>query len=491
MTDDHPDPVPIGDDVLDRMLRGGLPRKRAVLVSGTPGTGKTTLGMQFLQTGLDAGERCLFVSTEQTRAELADAFRNFEFDLSHPELAVTTLHASVVDDGGLVLRTLDGGDVHERPVSFSGDSLAEHFGSVENCERVVFDSVSALRVLASDRELFRRELLDLIRLFTDDIGATTLFTAEATDSEATNVIRYATHGVIDLIRERVNDDPHRFLEISKMRGVDHDHRQVEFTFDESGIDVGPARRSQPPELKTHKHTSIGIPGLDALCGGGLATGVGVLLEHDGHANLTALFAAVMSKAVESGFSIVLVPTIRMRPSSVETLLEGHDASLQELLDDNRLFVLDMIGAWDETEENVFGARESVAGVQSVFQAIRERAGPEPRLSLINADAMVNTLGPDGARSVRYAQEARWLRPDDLLIHVHNPAVTLEGINGFYTNAAEQVLRTWITDAGLQYVTLKKSPCGFVGTTSLVEYTTDKPYLRVQDPPENRENPYAE
>ncbi|MFC7177314.1 hypothetical protein [Halosegnis marinus] len=65
------------------------------------------------------------------------------------------------------------------------------------------------------------------------------------------------------------------------------------------------------------------------------------------------------------------------------------------------------------------------------------------------------------------------------------------MNGFYTNAAEQILRTWVTDAGLQYVSLRKSPCGFVGTTSLVEYTTEPPYLTVQEPPEERENPYAE
>jgi hypothetical protein len=248
---------------------------------------------------------------------------------------------------------------------------------------------------------------------------------------------------------------------------------------------------QPPELKTHKHTSIGIEGLDNLCGGGLATGAGVLFEHDGHANMTALFGAMMHTALDRGYSIVLVPTIRMRPDSVRTILSGHDESLEDLLAEGRLFVIDMIGAWDETAENVFGARESSTGVRSVLDAIAERAGDTPRFSLINADAMVNTMGPDDARAVRYAQEAHWLRPDDLLVHVHNPNVTNEKITGFYTNAAEQVLRTWITDRGLQYLALKKSPCGFVGTTSLVEYTTEQPFLRVQNPPEERENPYAD
>lgn len=480
-----------GDAVLDRMLRGGIPRNRTVLVRGGPGTGKTTFGMQFLQQGLENDERCLFVSTEQTQAELRDSFDDFEFDLDHEELAVTTLHA-VPDDGDgrrLKLRTLEGNSaIDERDIPLTEENLARHFQSAAGCDRLVFDSISALRVLGDNRELFRRELLELIQLFTNDLGATALFTAEDIDDR---VLDFTTHGVIELQRERINGDPHRFLEVTKMRGVDHDTRTVEAEIEDSGVRCAPSRRSQPPELKTHKHTSIGIDGLDSLCGGGLATGTGVLLEHDGYANMTALFGAMMHAALDKGYSTVLVPTIRMRPDSVRTILEGHDESLDDLLDDDRLFVIDMIGAWDETAENVFGARESATGVRSILDAIAERAGDSPRFSLINADAMVNTLGVEDARAVRYAQEAHWLRSDDLLVHVHNPNVTGDRITGFYTNAAEQVLQTWVTDGGLQYVSLKKSPCGFVGTTSLVEYTTEHPFLRVQDPPEDRENPYAE
>ncbi|MFC7177312.1 RAD55 family ATPase [Halosegnis marinus] len=62
--------------------------------SGGPGTGKTTFAMQFLQEGIATGERCLFVSTEQTREELRDSFAGYEFDLDHELLGVTTLHPS-------------------------------------------------------------------------------------------------------------------------------------------------------------------------------------------------------------------------------------------------------------------------------------------------------------------------------------------------------------------------------------------------------------
>jgi len=491
---DHGTRASMGDTVLDGMLKGGVPRNRSVLIAGAPGTGKTTLGMQFLQAGLEAGERCLFISTEQTRDELQESFASYDFDLDHEQLATTSLHASPEQDSNgrqqLRLRTLEGGSaVDEQFVGFTLSNIITYLRRGAAADRIVFDSVSALEILTDEEGLFRRYLLEFLQTLTSEIGATTLLTAEANrEGYADDILEFSTHGVLRLTREAVNDDPHRFLKVAKMRGVDHDPRTVEFTLG-SSFACAPSRRSQPPALKTHKHTSIGIDGLDSLCGGGLATGAGVLLHHDGRANLTALFSQLMSQCIDKGYNILLVPTIRMRPESVRTLLTGHNNSLDTLMGDNRLFVLDMIGAWDETTENVFGSRESASGIRSVLQAVHERAGDQPTLSLINADAMVNKLGTADARDVRYAQEARFLDSDDLLIHIHNPAVTVDEIDGFYKNAAEQVIKTWITESGLQYFSLEKSPCGFVGTTSMVEYVEEPPYLEVQMPPEERENPH--
>jgi KaiC/GvpD/RAD55 family RecA-like ATPase len=498
------DPAPFGDPVLDGMLRGGVPRRRSVLVTGGPGTGKSTLGMQFLQRGLEDGESGLFISTEQSFEELHDSFAGYDYDLDHSDLAFATVHATTGEtlEGGdeLVLRHLgeadpDGGgevlgDAFDAP--FTARYIQRYLDFFAPVDRVVFDSVSGLSVMSDDDGEFRRTVLELVQFFTEEFGATTLLTAEAEDPDARVVtpLQYSTHGVIELSRERVNDDPHRFLTVTKMRGVDHDTRRVELEFVPGGVRVGPSRRSQPPELKTHHHTPIGVSGLDALCGGGLATGTGVLLEHDGYANLRALFGAVVHAALDREMALFLVPTIRMRPGGFDAFLADREERTAELLESDRLFVLDQIGAWDETDRNVFAARESATGVQSVLEVVAGRSTDRSRLALVNADAMVDSLGPDDARTVRHWQESRMLREEDLTIHVHNPRETSDEVSGFYTTAAEQVIRTWLSDDGLQYVTLEKSPCGFVGTTSLVEYTKEPPYLRVQDPPQERENPYA-
>lgn len=542
----------MGDPTLDGMLGGGLPESRATLLVGGPGTGKTTLAMQFLQAGLDAGETALFVSTEQTVEELRDSFSEFDFALDDEGLSFLTVHAApgrtfegdgraltiqrlgrgpdatleesnafvpgpetapegdgfewasgqspTVDDGDdppeaderpqeEATGTIDPGsfgDAFARP--FDRENLLEYLRPHGPCDRVVFDSVSGLSAVGDGSELFRRTVLDLIRFFSDEFGATTVFTAEAGDeSQESRLLRFTTHGVIELRREPVQGDPHRFLEIKKLRGVDHDRRTVELELVPSGVRVAPNRRSQPPALKDHAHRPIGIEGLDALCGGGLVRGAGVLLRHDGRATLSALFGTLLDHALSAGDDLTLLPTNGLRESRVRALLEGHDRELERLLREGRLSIVDLVGVWDDSLPGVHEPGETAADLAELLAFLSD--DDTRTATLCGADTIVHAYGIDGAREVRYAQ-SRFLDPDDTLIHVSNPETIADRAAAFYRDAAEQVVETWVADDGLQYVTLRKSPCGFVGSTSLVEYVADPPYVRVQDPPATRENPAA-
>ncbi|WP_152040717.1 RAD55 family ATPase [Salinigranum salinum] len=488
----------IGDPVLDEMLGGGVPSNRAVLVTGGPGTGKSTLAMQFLQTGLAAGEDCLYVSTEQTIDELRDSFSSFSFDVDHEHLTFVSIHATlgqtVEGDEELTLQSLDDDEVlgpgFEAP--FTGKYIRQYLERHVPCDRVVFDSASGLSVVSDDEERYRRTVLDLIRFFTDEADATTLFTAESYGNgglTGSDLLRFTTHGVVELSRHPVRADTHRFLEITKMRGVDHDRRRMELEITTDGVRVGPLRRSQPPALKGHTHRPIGLPGLDALCGGGLVRGAGVLLQHDGRANLAALFSTLLSHAFETDHTVTLVPTIGLRQSRVESLLAGHDLALDELLAEDRLFVVDLIGAWDRSAPNVYAPRESETALTELLSDLDNRTDLD-RFHVVNADAIAHAFGDDEARQVRYFEEAQLIEENDTLLHVSNPDTIDDQIGAFYRSAADQVLDIWLEDDGLQYVTLRKSPCGFVGSTSLVEYVEEPPFLRVQHPPGTRENPYA-
>jgi circadian clock protein KaiC len=489
--------VSSGDETLDSVVGGGFPEQRALLVTGGPGTGKSTLAVQFLQEGLDQGERCLYVSTEQRVEELADSFEPFGFELDHDDLAVTSIHARTGEtvEGGrdLTLETLKG----ENPFGgFAAPFAVEHVGRYLErfapCDRVVFDSISALTTLL-DGDNFRRAVLDFIQLFTEDFGATTLLTGEGEGAKHAPVggAQYSAHGVLRLWREAVEDDLHRYLRVEKLRGVDHDRRAFELEFTDTGVTVTPSRRSQPVSIKQHQHTPVGVEGLDALTGGGFVTGAGTLLEHDGQVNLAAFFSTLLASLHQRGFALTLVPTLQLTPRRVGGMLESHGLDARSMLRDGDLYVIDFTGAWDASAgRNVYDAGDDVSTLKGVLREVDEMTEGN-RATVANTNPIIHTLGDSGARELRYYQEGKLLDQDDMLIHILNPDVVNDEIGSFFRDTANQVLRTWLTPDGLQYISLRKSPCGFVGTTSLVEYQSEEPYLRVQRPPSSRENPMSE
>jgi KaiC/GvpD/RAD55 family RecA-like ATPase len=484
--------------MLDRMLGGGIPEDRSVLLAGGPGTGKSTVGMQFLQEGLKNDEECLFVSTEQTVDELRDSFSSFGFVLDDENLSVTSIHAKPgrtieSDDRKLVLQTLsgEGQDVLESfDAPFTSEYIIKYLDEYSPCERVVFDSALGLRAVSQSADVFNRTALDLIRLFSDEMEATSIFTSQDSKIEADkkmNPLHFTTHGVIRLWKSDVVGDRHRFLRIAKMRGVDHDRRRVELEFSSDGVCLSPDIRSQPPRLKTHEHVPIGVDGLDKLCGGGIISGAPVLLQHDGIANLTSILGSFLLKAVEEGYTLVLLSTNHLSPERMDSVLSETDSSVDSLIKKGRLFVLDVAGYWGR-----YSGKESVKDMTddaSDAESFISGAGSTDShtFTVSETGATVHRLGSDSARELHHSQEVD-TGPDDVMITVHNPSETSSSISGFFSNAAEQILDTRILDDGLQYVTLKKSPCGFVGSTSLVEFRREEPYFRVQGPPRGRGDP---
>lgn len=452
--------------------------------------------MQFLQKGLEENDECLFVSTEQTDEELEDSFSPFGFNLEHDNLSITSLHAThghtlESDERGLVLETLNGNELgFGVDVPFSVEYVTQYLQGFGGFDRVAFDSASGLRLISENDEVYRRAVIDLIRLFNDEMDATAVFTAEDTGGdidEADNPLQFTTHGTIRMWHELVEEDPHTYLRVNKMRGTDHDRRRVEVRFGESGIRLAPARRSQPPELKQHKHLPVGVEGLDMLCGGGIVCGASTLIRHDGRANLASVLGTLLSTAVENGYVIVLTPTVHITPGRLETVVEEHGESIEDILDERRLFVFDMTGSWENEEHrNIIEPTDQTSVVKSTLQEINENVGSSV-FSLTNTGATVHRLGPGGAREMQYFVDAH-LGPEDVNVNVHNPSVTDSRISEFFLESAEQVIETHVKDDGLQYISLKKSPCGFVGTTSLVEFREEPPYFRVEEPPRERDNP---
>lgn len=490
-----------GTPVLDDVLCGGLPEGRTTLVTGGPGTGKSTLAMQFAQEGINNGEDVLFISTEQTHDELRDSFEDFDFELNHDSLTITSIRAvrGQTIEGGeesqIVLKTVDGGDLlgggYSAPfeMKYVTQYLQREGGSFN---RIVLDSVSGLRAIEDTQDMYKQAVLELINFFNEDMEATALITSEEvyppkSDNgtvSSENSVQFKAHGVIRVWRKTVQGDNHRYMEVKKMRGVDHDTRVYEMEFDEEGVRVIPRHRTHSRRTESNEFLQTELEGLDELLGGGLILGGTALLQHDGQAGIHQIISETVLQALRQDMCVMLVPPVEFPPKRFKGIFNRNvaGADMDELMKDDRLFLVDFPNIWQNTKRNVFKPVEKDKGVQEVYQTVKDRSGNDPLFSLINIEAMTPGMSNDELRKARFWEEENFFGEKDTSLYLFNPETVQDRISEFYKNGAWQVLDTWINDRGLQYIKLKKSPVGYLGSTRIVEYLKKEPYVRVQQPP---------
>jgi KaiC/GvpD/RAD55 family RecA-like ATPase len=483
-------PVSTGSETLDKMLDGGLPPNRSVLLTGTPGTGKSTLAMQFLQAGLAEDERCLYISTEQTREEIRAAFADFAFDLSDENLGLSTIHAIAGEDSDRVGSLDDEEDAGEEE-SFDRQGVVEFLRRGQSADRVVLDSVSGLRAMTGSTEQYRRAVLDVIRLFNDEFDATALMTAEhfgtspggdAVETiDAQDAVQYNLHGVLRLWRQQVNGEFRRFIDVMKMRGVDHDSRAYEATIGEGGITVVSRQRPVTGRSIERKTLPTGIDGLDEVLGGGFERGGSVLLEYDEQSVIDPLLMAMGTEAVDEMLSLAFVVGVETGPRRLGALLEEMGAEMDSMLQNDQLFIIDTYGSWQGNEEtkNVFDLSDETTDIRDALREIQDRARGRGTMYISDTPALVHNFGPQEARRIRNWMQTRVLEPQDLLVDVSNPDLVSEDMAAFFSNTAQQDLRTWVSKRGLQYLKVRKGAQTQVGTVNLVEFIEEKPYVQLR------------
>lgn len=258
---------------LDHVLAGGLPRDRIYLLQGDPGVGKTTIGLQFLMEGARHGERCLYVTLSETAAEIRGIVASHGWTLDGIDLVeLSTIEPSTALEVENTLFEPSEVELHE-----TTRHLLEHVERV-NPSRVVFDSLSELRLLAQSALRYRRQILGLKQYFTDK-HTTVLLLDDRTSHPTDLQLQSLAHGVLHLDQiPPVYGEDRRRIRVLKLRGVKFRGGYHDFTIKSGGVEVYPRLIAADHRVVAPmEQVSTGVRELDALVGGGLVRGTSTLV----------------------------------------------------------------------------------------------------------------------------------------------------------------------------------------------------------------------
>ena len=313
---------------LDDVLGGGLPQDRIYLVQGTPGVGKTTLALQFLLSGVQKKERVLYITLSESEEEVRQVAESHGWSLdgvSLFELSTAEQTMQLEDDTSLYATS----EVELK------ETMRVLLAEVERLQptRVVFDSLSEVRLLAQTAVRYRRQILALKQHF---LGrrCTVLLLDDRAVATGDIQLESLAHGVIELEQLPMEyGADRRRLRVSKLRGSGFRSGHHDYVIQRGGIRVYP--RLVAAEHRTDVRSdpiASGVEGLDRLVGGGLDRSTATLLMGPAGAGKSAIATQFACAAAARGEHAAMflfeerVGTLRTRAHHLGIPLEKHVAA---------------------------------------------------------------------------------------------------------------------------------------------------------------------
>jgi circadian clock protein KaiC len=284
---------------LDEILRGGLPTSHVFLVEGEPGTGKTTLGLQFLIEGAKTNQPVMYITLSESEREIRKVGRShgwtldgvyvFEYtaseDMLRPEEQYSVFHPSEIE---------------------LQDTTQKILQEVERRQplRVVFDSLSEIRLLARDPLRYRRQVLALKQFFANR-NCTVMLLDDLTSAAEDQQLRSIAHGV--LVMEMLPRDfgiIRRRLRVAKLRGSSFREGYHDYTIKTGGVTVFPRLVSaEHREPFADALIGSGISQLDELWGGGIRRGSSTLILGPSGVGKSSLSMAYATSAAKQNVPV--------------------------------------------------------------------------------------------------------------------------------------------------------------------------------------------
>ena len=329
----------MGNSGLDYILMGGLPAARMYLIEGDPGTGKTSVGLQFLIDGAKQGEKVLHITLAESKTELDDIAQSHGWDLSGIEVEELVPRDDILEPDAHYTM------FHPSEVEL-GESLKQIFERSRDLRpsRIVVDSLSEIRLLAGDALRYRRQLMVLKQFFMKQ-EATVLLLDDRTGPESSLQLHSLAHGVLSL-EQNVPEygSERRRLRIRKMRGRAYRGGYHDFRIIKGGVDVYPRIVAAKQKIES-EHTVIpsGVAELDTLLGDGLHRGTSTLLLGPAGVGKTSVAAQYASAAAERGESVAIFLFDEME-STLKKRCDSLGMGLTRKIDEGKILIREFVPA---------------------------------------------------------------------------------------------------------------------------------------------------
>lgn len=294
---------------LDSILGGGLPRNHLYLVEGDPGVGKTTMALQFLRQGAKEGECGLYITLSETKQELEEVARSHgwtleEFDVF--ELSAIEQQLKDVADTTFYQPS-------ELELNRATKILTDEVERLKPL-RVVFDSLSELRLLAETPLRHRRQILAFKQFFGGRQCTVLMLDDRTTEKNRDAQVQSIAHGVITM--EKISPGygvARRMLNVAKIRGAPYREGYHDFVIKTGGVVVFPRLVAAEHRVEFPKELfRSGIAGLDDLLGGGLHRGTSSMFmgpPGTGKSTLTLKYAHAAAERGEMAALFIFDETV--------------------------------------------------------------------------------------------------------------------------------------------------------------------------------------